>query len=134
MDQKFLHDGMSAMATGATTLTGWSLAILGATIAGIVAGDFLRPSAILRYVYLLFIPGWAFLGIAIWFGDKVNRRLAAAAFTEDHQTLRKIAGSMNSDYAAQRLWFEFALLTFGVWLSILLSWWVFAKFKLKSAT
>ena len=65
-DHKFLQDGMSAMSASATTVTGWSLTILGATVAGIVAGHFLRPSAIARGIYLLFIPGWAFLGVSIW--------------------------------------------------------------------
>jgi hypothetical protein len=134
MDHKFLHDGMSAMSAGATTLTGWCLGILGATVAGIVAGDFLRPTPIVRCVYLLLIPGWVFLAASIWYGDKVTRRLAAAGFTEDHETLRAIAASMNSDYAAQRQWFQFALLTFGLWLAILLIWWVFGKFEQKSTS
>src|SRR4030095_16978332 len=131
MDQKFLQDGMSAMSAGATTLTGWCLGILGATVAGIVAGDFLRPPSNIRRVYLLLIPGWFFLAVSIWYGDSVTRRLSAAGFTEDQTKLRAIAESMNSDYAAQREWFQFALLTFGLWLAILLWWWVFGKDKYK---
>ncbi len=131
-DHKFLQDGMSAMSAGATTVTGWSLTILGATVAGIVAGNFLRPSAIVRGIYLLFIPGWTFLGVSISYGDKVTRRLAAAAFTEDRTALGQIAAAMNSDYAAQRGWFYLALLIFGLWLALFLLWWVFAKFEPKS--
>jgi hypothetical protein len=127
MDHKFLQDGMSAVSTGATTLSGWSLTILGATVAGVVAGHFLRPSPTVRRIYLLFIPGWVFLGISIWYGDSVMRRLAAAAFTEDHKMLSEIAQSINSDYAAQRSWFSLALLIFGFWLAIFLLWWVFTK-------
>jgi hypothetical protein len=123
---------MSAMAAGATMVTSWSLTILGATVAGIVAGNFLRPSAIVRGIYLLFIPGWTFLGVSISYGDKVTRRLAAAAFTEDRTALGQIAAAMNSDYAAQRGWFYLALLTFGLWLAIFLVWWVFANFEPKS--
>jgi len=133
MDHKFLQDGMSAMSAGATTLTGWSLTILGATIAGIVAGNFLRPTRFLRWIYLLFIPGWIFLGISIWNGDKVSRRLAAAGFTDNHETLRDIAALMNSDYISQRLFFEFALLAFGCWLICLLFLWVFGKEEISKA-
>ncbi len=120
-----------AMAGGATTLTGWSLAILGATVAGIVAGQFLRPAAKIRLVYLLFIPGWVLLGISIWYGDKVTRRVTAAGFTDNHDRLREIAASMNSEYAAQRDFFQFALLAFGCWLGCVLLWWVFAKERSK---
>jgi len=119
------------MAGGATTLTGWSLAILGATVAGIVAGQFLRPAAKIRLVYLLFIPGWVLLGISIWYGDKVTRRVTAAGFTDNHDRLREIAASMNSEYAAQRDFFQFALLAFGCWLGCVLLWWVFAKERSK---
>ena len=119
------------MSAGATTLTSWSLAILGATIAGIVAGNFLRPTAMLRLVYLLFIPGWGLLGASIWFGDRVTRRFAAAAFTEDRDKIRQIAELMNSDYAKQREVFELALLVFGCWLVCLLLWWIFGHEKLK---
>ncbi len=130
-DHKFLQEGISAMAGGATTLTGWSLAILGATVAGIVAGQFLRPAAKIRLVYLLFIPGWVLLGISIWYGDKVTRRVTAAGFTDNHDRLREIAASMNSEYAAQRDFFQFALLAFGCWLGCVLLWWVFAKERSK---
>jgi hypothetical protein len=127
MDHALITDGMSALAGGASTLTGWSLTIMGATVAGIVAGDFLRPTAKLRYIYLLFLPGWAFLGISIWYGDKVARRLAAAAFTKKPEVLEKIGDAMNSDYVQQRLFFQLALAIFGLWLFCLLIWWVFAK-------
>jgi len=122
------------MSAGATTLNGWSLGILGATVAGIVAGHFLRPGAKARWLYLLFIPGWVLLGLSIWYGDKVTRRLAASGFTEDHERLRQIAELMNSEYAAQRALFEFALLVFGCWLVCLLLWWVFADETFKQST
>src|SRR5689334_11664 len=123
MDHALIKDGMSALAGGAATLTGWSLAILGTTIAGIVAGNFLRPTPALRYIYLLFIPGWALLGLSIWYGDKVARRLAAAAFTNKPQTVTDIGNAMNSDYIQQRWFFQLALAVYGVWLFSLLIWW-----------
>ena len=123
---------MSAMSAGATTLTGWCLGILGATAAGILAGDFLRPTPTVRRVYLLLIPGWVFLAVSIWYGDSVTRRLTAAEFTKDEERLRAIAESINSEYAAQRQWFLFALLAFGLWLAVLLLWWVFGNSEKKS--
>jgi hypothetical protein len=129
MDHKFLQDGLSAISAGATTLTGWSLTILGATVAGIVAGEFLRPATALRYVYLLFIPGWLLLAASIWNGDKVVRGFAAAAFTDERERLLKIGEQMNMEYAWQRYFFQLALVAFGCWLISFLIWWVFSKSK-----
>src|SRR5438876_5878855 len=109
MDPHFLRDGLAALSAAAATVTGWSLAILGGTVAGILGSDHLRPAGAIRYVYLLFVPGWGFLGASLFYGDRVARRSAACAFTNDHKSLAEIGQSMNSEYAQQRLFFELAL-------------------------
>ena len=101
------------MSAGSSTLTGWALAILGATVAGIVGSKYLRPVGKVRYLYLLFVPGWLLLGLSIYSGEMVVRRLIAAAFADTPALRRDIAMLMNSDYAAQRLYLQFALLTFA---------------------
>lgn len=129
MEHDFLREGLTAMSAGASTLTGWTLAILGATVVGIVSSEFLRPGGRIRYAYLIFIPGWFLLGFSIFYGEKVMRRFVAAAFTENRSTLVAIGNGMNSDYSQQRLFFQLALFAFGTWLISLLLWWVFAQDK-----
>lgn len=126
MEHSFLRDGLTAISTAAATLTGWSLAMLGATVAGIVSSEFLRPSGRIRYFYLLFLPGWGFLGTSIFYGDKIARRSAAAAFAIQQKRLEEIGQWMNSDYDHQRCFFQLAVLVFGLWIISLLIWWVFA--------
>ena len=113
------------MSASSSTLTGWSLAILGATVVGIVSSKYLRPPGKARYLYLLFIPGWICLGVSIARGDLVIRRLVAFAFAADAAARREIALLMNADFDAQRLTLQIALLVFATWLVTLLIWWVF---------
>ncbi|MEN3368716.1 MAG: hypothetical protein V7609_859 [Verrucomicrobiota bacterium] len=127
MDAGSLRDGLLAISGAAATLTGWSLTMLGATVAGIVSSEYLRPAGRIRFFYLLFLPGWAFLGTSIFYGDKIARRFAACAFTRDQKLMEQIGQSMNSEYAQQRLFFQLAVLVFGLWIISLLIWWVFAR-------
>ena len=127
MDPSSLREGLSALSSAAGTLTGWSLTILGATVAGIVGSEYLRPQGRIRFFYLLFLPGWFSLGMSIFYGDKIARRFAAAAFTQNPERLEQIGQSMNSEYDQQRFFFQFAVLLFGFWITSLLIWWVFAR-------
>jgi len=98
--------------------------MLGGTVVGLVGGGYLHPAGKFRLVYLLFVPGWFFLGVSIFYGEKVTRRFAASAFTEEETRLLEIGNKMNIEYRRQRLFFQLALLAFGVWLTALLIWWV----------
>ena len=119
-----LRAGITAMAGGASLITGWALAILGATAVGLVGGKYLHPIGPFRYVYILFLPGWSFLAISIIYGEKVTRRLNASLFTNDEKLLIEIGRAMNTEYARQRNFFQLALLMFGAWLFCVLAWWV----------
>jgi hypothetical protein len=128
VEHSAIQEGLSAISAGASTLTGWTLAILGATTAGFVGSKYLRPTGKLRCLYLLFIPGWFLLGISMWFGEKVARRAIAAAFAaKDEQKLLAIGQQINADYDCQRFFFQFALIFFVFWLVGLLLWWVLRK-------
>lgn len=126
MEHDFIREGISAMAAGSATLTGWALSIFGATVVGIVTSKYLRPSGWVRYLYLLFIPGWVFLGLSVARGDLVIQRSIAAAFGKEATLRRDIAVLMNSDFDAQRFMLQLALLVFAAWLVSLLIWWIFA--------
>ena len=124
---EFVREGLSALSNAAGTLTGWSLAMLGATVAGIVSSEYLRPEGRIRFFYLLFLPGWLSLGASIFYGDRIARRFAAAAFTQNFERLTQIGQAMNCEYAQQRCFFQLAVFVFGLWLISLLLWWVFAR-------
>lgn len=125
MEHDFIREGVTAMGAGSSTLTGWSLAILGATVVGIVSSKYLRPPGKARYFYLLFIPGWISLGVSIARGDLVTQRLIAFAFAPDAVARRDIAILMNANFDAQRFALQLALFVFAAWLVTLLIWWVF---------
>jgi len=127
VDPSFLREGLSALSNAAGTVTGWSLAILGATVVGIVSSEYLRPEGRIRFFYLLFLPGWYFLGTSIFYGDKIARRFAAAALTQKLERLEQIGQSMNTEYGRQRFFFQLAVLLFSLWITSLLLWWVFAR-------
>jgi hypothetical protein len=126
MVQRSFRNGLSAISSGASTITGWALAILGGTVVGLVGGKYLHPGGAIRYVYLLFLPGWLFLGASVFYGEKVTRRFTASAFTQEDKRLLEIGNEMNIEYGRQRLFFQLALLTFGIWLAALLIWWVWS--------
>lgn len=126
-----LRDGIKAIADIAATMNTSSLAIFGGTIIGIVGSKFLRPSGGIRYCYLLFLPAWFCLGGSVYYGDKIARRLVAAAFAGDEQTVHDIAAAMNSNFDVQRQFLLWALLFFVVWMVILLMWWIYTEERLR---
>lgn len=92
-----------------------------------MGSKYLRPAGKVRYLYLLFIPGWLCLGVSIYYGEMVVRRFIAAAFAEKSELLRDIAKLMNGEFAQQRLYLQLALLAVGCWLISPLVRWVFSQ-------
>ncbi len=119
------REGLSAVSGGASLIMGWALAIFGATAVGLIGGKYLHPTGAFRFIYLLFLPGWLFLAISIFYGERVTRRLTASAFAKDNEErLFQIGDAMNKDYYKQQWYFQLSLLTLGAWLVCLLIWWV----------
>ena len=124
--------GLELVSNGSSVLVTWSLALVAGSVATIVSTSYLRPmNRSMRYIYLLFIPGWFFLGLSIYYGEKISRRYMAAKFVPE-ENLLKILKLVNQDFGNQRLMLEIGLLVFALWLVTFLLWWVFGNWALKS--
>jgi hypothetical protein len=130
---RFLREGMKGMADNSSGLTGWALTLVGASILAIASTSYLRPlSRRTRYIYLLFIPGWFFLALSIYNGNKISRRYTAVTFTQDIKTLAQIGNSMNTEFAAQLSHFQWALFFFSIWLLCYIVWWIFVDLPVEA--
>jgi hypothetical protein len=124
--------GLELVSNGSSVLVTWSLAVVAGSVATIVSTSYLRPmNRSMRYIYLLFIPGWLFLGLSIYYGEKISRRYMAAKFVPE-ENLLKILKLVNQDFGNQRLMLEIGLLVFALWLVTFLIWWVFGNWSLSS--
>ena len=102
----------------------WALAVVGGSIATIVSTSYLRPKKrLIRYAYLLFLPGWIFLGLSIYYGDQISRRYMASMFVSKEK-IGEIAKMINQDFGCQRFMLSVGLLIFALWLVLFLLWWV----------
>lgn len=108
-------------------LTTWALAIGGGSVAAVVGTSYFRPQTKRgRLVYLLFLPGWWFLGSSVYEGDQLARRYIASQLVRA-DLLKTIAEHMNSDFAHQRQMLGISLAIFSAWLVAYLLWWVFGS-------
>lgn len=116
------------MAEESQTLTGWGLAIIGASIIGIASTSYLRPpSRRVRLIYLLFIPGWLFIAISVYNGNKVSGHHSAAVFARKREVLVKAGELMNIQVDHQITHLQWGLAFFGVWLLVFALWWIFSE-------
>lgn len=123
-----LREGLKSMAEESQTLTGWGLAIIGASIIAIASTSYLRPpSRRVRLIYLLFIPGWLFIALSVRNGDAVSNHYSAAVFAKNRELLRQIGSLMNTAFDHQRTHLQWGLAFFGVWLLVFALWWIFAE-------
>jgi hypothetical protein len=132
MPDNRILDGIKTMSEGSNTILGWVLAIIGGSILIIVSTSYIRPvDKKIRLIYLLFIPGWSFLTISLYYGDKINRRKIAAALVGDEGILKNIGYEINKEFSSQLLYFNIGISIFIVWLIIYLIWWIFGNWQLK---
>jgi hypothetical protein len=121
--------GLEQVSNSSTQLVTWALAIIAGTIATIVSTSYMRPmSKVMRIFYLLYIPGWFFLGYSIYYGDKISRRYIASKLVPE-QNVVDIAKCINQDFGCQQLTLKVGLSIFAVWLVAFLIWWVFCNWS-----
>jgi hypothetical protein len=125
-----LITAMKLVGAGSASMVSTGLAIIAGSIATIVSTSYLRPTiSNVRLIYLLYLPGWAFIGTSIYYGDTIARRGIAAHFVDSNQ-LETIAALLNTDYQCQRNLLALGLGAFGIWLVLFLFWWVFGKWTI----
>jgi hypothetical protein len=111
---------------GASKLTTWSLSIVGGSILIIMDTSYFRPLGIgYRYFYFLFLIGWIFIGISLYYAFTITRRsIVKELYIENSNLLLQILQKCNTAFKWQLKFFQWALLTFGVWLLLYLVWWI----------
>jgi hypothetical protein len=108
-----------------TQLSGWALLIGGGTMAIIVSTSYRRPTLLSwRLWYLLFIPGWVYIGYSLHYGNiLVGKYLASIMVREDQ--VAAIASQINDNFADQHACLLKSLIFFGLWLLIYTLHWIF---------
>jgi hypothetical protein len=112
----------------------WSLTVLGGSVAILLGTSYIRPrSRLMRLSYLLFIPGWASLGLSFQSGNSIaNRSIMFFLESNNSELVNKILYKINDDYREQLTYFYIGLFIFGVWLCTYLFWWIFSSFKVEN--
>ena len=131
-DQQLL-EGVRSVVDESNKLSGWGLAILGGSILLLVSTSYIRPqSRRTRLLYLLFIPGWAFLAVSMYDGSVISRKLIAAVYTKNDTVLRDIGFQINQLFSTQLALFSWGVAVFIIWLIAFLIWWIFWNWTLNN--
>lgn len=124
---KRIKDYTKIVADGAKELSGWCLLVIGASLAVIVNTSKLSPQGKMRSIYLLYIPGWLFLAISMYYGNLVARRYMMAALNPRIDDLINIGAYQNIEFANQLNFFGVGLIFFIAWLFLYVIWWIYHK-------
>jgi hypothetical protein len=107
-------------------ISGWAVAIGGATVAIIIGTSHNRPDSwTLRLLYLLFLPGWAGLAYSIFLGNQLVGSYLATRFNPS--SINAISEQINNFYSDQRFYLLWSLAFFGFWLTGYTLAWIFLK-------
>lgn len=122
-----LFNCLKSIEAGSNKISTWSLSTLGGSILAILSTDYNAPrESLFRLIYLLFVLGWIFLGIAFFEGKRISAKTIAAELHKGNKDqLSKMFKSCNGYYARQLKFFNYALLIFGIWLLLYVTWWIF---------
>ena len=121
-----------AISEQSKTLQTWSLSILGGSIAVILGSSYIRPVyPRIRWIYFLFIPGWVFLVISIYYGHDISRNYITALFIKEN-LLQGVEDKLGSSFLSQIQFFGYGLITFSVWLVIYIFWWILGQWEIKT--
>ena len=119
--------GLDSAVSFAQSASQWAYITLGASVALLFKDLSQRPkNRFVRYSFLVFLPGWIFLGFAIFMGIRVHGAYIAYLMTKQHDVQTAIL-DINADAAAQLLALKCGLLVFFAWLVSYLLWWVIHK-------
>lgn len=124
--EKKLFEAIKAYESGSSKLTTWSLSIIGGSLVIITGSSYFRPLSLeCRYFYFLFIVGWIFMGISLYFAFLITRRsMVKDIYTSNADFLASILQGCNTAFKWQLRFFQWSLLSFGIWLILYLVWWI----------
>jgi len=119
--------GLDSAVSFAQSLSQWAYIAIGASIALLFKDLSQRPKRLsIRCSYLAFLPGWFFLGRAIFKGMRVHGAYIMYLMRPQHDTQTAIR-DINADAASQLSALTCGLLIFGGWLAFYLFWWIAHK-------
>ena len=126
--------GIRTFENGSSKLTTWTLSIIGGSIFIIIDDSYFRPINIhYRYAYFLFLAGWVFLGISLYYAFAITRHLMVSDLYQNKKNLlEQILERCNKSFYWQLRFFQAGLLTFGIWLVFFLLWWIFSDIPPKT--
>ena len=121
-----LLEAIKAYESGSSKLTTWSLSIIGGSILIITGSSYFRPLSLeYRYFYFLFIVGWILIGISIYHAFSITRTsMVKNLYASNATFLATMLQKCNTAFKWQLRFFQWSLLTFGVWLVLYLIWWI----------
>lgn len=123
METKSFEEGLPL----AQSLMGWDLLIIGGTILLLLGSSYYRPGRLaIRLCYLLFLPGWACLGLSMYHGVQQSRLYLTVYFARNPD-IGTLKGVFVSEAYKQIWWMYLGLLFFAAWLTVFLLYWVFAR-------
>jgi hypothetical protein len=118
---------VAAIIQWSTLLDQWAIAMLGGSVAILLTTVSRRPqSALVRCSFLLFLPGWFCLFSSLVLGTNSQRQYRAY-LTETDRNEEWLRHFLMDDGWRQEQWFQYAVIAFGLWLLLLLLYWVLAK-------
>jgi hypothetical protein len=119
-----LDRGFDSAVSFAQSLSQWAYITIGASVALLIKDFNRRPkSAIVRWSFLAFLPGWALLGWSIYKGVRVHGAYIAYLMNPRHDAQTAIL-YINADAACQVRALSWGLAVFAVWLIFYLVWWI----------
>ncbi|MDC6366614.1 MULTISPECIES: hypothetical protein [Flavobacteriaceae] len=118
---------IKSIESGANKISSWSLSVVGGSILTLLSESYIHPdNGLLKLPYLLFFFGWIFLAFSLYNAKEIlGRSIAADLFKGRKDLLMPIFRKCNNQYKRQLMFFNLALLTFGIWLVVYLIWWIF---------
>lgn len=126
-------DGIKVISEISNSFISWSLTVIGASILALIGNSYIKPTnRKVRYIYLIFIPGWILLFSSTYFGNIITRRYAACLFTKNNADLIDFGSKINNDFITQVDLFKGGLLCFAIWLMLYLFWWIRGNWELKN--
>lgn len=110
-----------AVVSMAQGLSQWALLIFAGSLVTLVGTSYYRPQKLVwRLVYLLFVPGWFWLGYSLLKGSQVQQDYLAFL-------VRGASTTLGDDAYHQIFGLKWAVGFFALWLFLYLIWWVFTK-------
>ena len=101
----------------------WSLLIIGGSILAILQKDYLKLIDY-KWLYFIYILGWIFLCISIYWGQRVTRSYLASMFVLPG-LIEGISEETNKRFKRQLTWFMGGVAIFAVWMITFLTIWIF---------